>query len=817
MAVGIQGCDDMFIDPETGLCDPSLVDCPLGHIPIFGGDDQGCRSVGIQGCEAMFMDPETGMCDPAYLECPPGQIPVFGGDDQGCRAIGIVDCHQDFFDAVTGRCDPKPDACPEGSMPIPTQGCVSLDPPGGCGEGPWGNIEELPGDVHLDVGYTSGDSDGSREKPWTLYAYAIGEVQAGGRIVFAAGNYDEGILVSKSISLVGRCSSMVTLSGVREGPLGPTVLEVKGDVEVSISDLRVSGHGIGILAHAASQLSVSRASLKDNHSAGLVGHGSGTILTASEVWVSGTQLDGEGLRGYGVNAQSGASVSVSRSRVSGNHSSGLRASGSGTTLTASELWVSGTKVNAEGLRGFGVVAQSGASASVSRSRVSDNHTTGVWASGLGTSLTASEVWVSGTQVNGEGEHGGGVFANAGANVTVNRSFVSDNPSGGIRAVDSGTNLTASEVWVSGTQVNGEGPNRFGVNADFGSSVTVNRSRVSDNHGAGVLAHGAGTNLIASEVWVSGTQVNGQGFNGAGVISALRANVTVNRSLVSDNHSSGLIALDLGSILTANEVWVSGTQMNGEGLNGYGVNAQWGSIVSVSRSRVSDHHSAGLIAFDLGTIFTATEVWVSGTQPDSAGVFGAGVVAVLEASLNLSHSRVSDNHSAGLVGYGSGTTLTATEVWVSDTKTDDMGLFGVGVIADLGASVSVRRSYVSDNYTAGIFFVTAVGSVRESLLEGTKPGGNQLADGVLIDRSVVSVQSVISRDNVRAGVLFDKSDGEITDCLITQNAIGLANQGQPGATLADDNVIGGNDQDRLDDGALAVPDKAMELPSWSGSE
>jgi hypothetical protein len=147
----------------------------------------------------------------------------------------------------------------------------------------------------------------------------------------------------------------------------------------------------------------------------------------------------------------------------------------------------------------------------------------------------------------------------------------------------------------------------------------------------------------------------------------------------------------------------------------------------------------------------------------------------------------------------------------------MGLFGVGVIADLGASVSVRRSYVSDNYTAGIFFVTAVGSVRESLLEGTKPGGNQLADGVLIDRSVVSVQSVISRDNVRAGVLFDKSDGEITDCLITQNAIGLANQGQPGATLADDNVIGGNDQDRLDDGALAVPDKAMELPSWSGSE
>ncbi|MBD90211.1 MAG: hypothetical protein CL940_07725, partial [Deltaproteobacteria bacterium] len=506
MAVGIQGCDDMFIDPETGLCDPSLVDCPLGSIPIFGGEDQGCRPVGIQGCDDVFIDPETGMCDPAYLECPPGQIPIFGGDDQGCRAVGIVDCHPDFFDAETGRCDPQEDSCPEGSMAIPTQGCVSLDPPGGCGEGTWGNIEELPGDVHLDVNYTGDDSDGSREKPWTLYAYAIGKVQPGGRIVFAAGDYDQGMLVSKSISLVGRCSSMVTISGVRQGDHGPTVVEVKGDVEVAISDLTISGPGYGLSVHMGAKSSISRASLKKNQTAGIFTHGFSTMVTASDLWVSDTQLNAEGLYGLGIEAASGASVSVTRSRVTDNHTAGIVALDSGTTVAATDLWVSDTKPNADGSFGFGIDANSGASVSVSGSRVSDNHVSGIMASASGTTVTVSDVWVSGTKLNGEGQYGYGIEATSGASVSVSGSRVSDNHTYGISASGSGTTVTASDVWVSGTHLGGEGIYGYGVLANLGASVSVSGSRVSDNHGVGLLADGPGTSLTASDVWVSGTQM-----------------------------------------------------------------------------------------------------------------------------------------------------------------------------------------------------------------------------------------------------------------------------------------------------------------------
>ena len=95
-----------------------------------------------------------------------------------------------------------------------------------------------------------GDSDGTRERPWTLIGYALSEVQDGGRVVLAAGEYDSGILFSKSFELVGRCASMVSIMGVRSG-FGATVLEAKGAVDIAVSDVRVAGPGMGAVIRGA--------------------------------------------------------------------------------------------------------------------------------------------------------------------------------------------------------------------------------------------------------------------------------------------------------------------------------------------------------------------------------------------------------------------------------------------------------------------------------------------------------------------------------------------------------------------------------------
>ena len=460
--------------------DTSPTACSSGHIE---GPDGACMPVGIQGCDEMFIDPETGLCDPSHVDCPPGQISILSGDDPGCLAVGVVDCHPDFLDPETGLCDPKPDACPEGSMPIPTQGCVSLEPPGGCGEGTWGHIEELPGDVHVDASYAGEDSDGSREKPWTLYADGIGTVDPGGRVVLAAGSYDQGVLVSKSIALVGRCSSLVTLTGTRAGAAGPTVVEVKGDVEVHISDLTIAGPG------------------------------------------------------YGLVALSGASISLERSIVRECHNAGVAAVGAATGLTATDVWIAASQADSSGQKGFGLLAQDGASVTLSRAWLPENTTVGILALGTDTSLEASEIWVDATQTSPQGVHGIGLEISGGASVSLSRSLVSRSSSSGIVTVGVDTRLTASEVSIVDTQSSEEGPqglDGFGLRAGEGSTVNLGRARLEGNQVAGIVAYGAGTSVTIDAAAITGTNMSNQGQFGRGIVAQQGSALAVSRSLIANN-------------------------------------------------------------------------------------------------------------------------------------------------------------------------------------------------------------------------------------------------------------------------------------------
>ncbi len=694
---------------DAAVSDTGPTTCPPGYI---GGPGGPCMAVGIQGCDAMFIDPETGLCDPGLVACAPGQIPIFGGEHQGCQAIGVVDCHPDFLDSETGRCDPKPDLCPQGFIPIPTQGCVSMDPPGGCGEGTWGNIEALPGDVHVDASYEGEDSDGSREKPWTLYSYGIGKVDPGGRLVLAAGSYEPGVLVSKSMSLVGRCSSMVTLMGTREGAAGPTVLEVKGGVEAHISDLTISGPG------------------------------------------------------YGLVALSGASVSLERSIVRDCHNVGVAAVGAATSLTATDVWIANSQADSSGQKGFGLLAQDGASVTLSRAWLPENTTVGILALGPDTSLEVSEIWVEATRKSQQGVHGLGLEISGGASVSLSQSLISGSSSSGIVTVGADTRLTASEVSIIDTQISEEGAlglDGFGLRAGEGSTVSLSRARLADNHVAGIVAYDPGTSVTIDETAITGTNMSNQGQFGRGIAAQQGAAIEVGRSLIANNHSAGIMVSDAGTTATISEVWIVDTETNGDGRGGVGLEVTNGAQSSLARS------------------------WVS------------------------------RNQTMGVAALNADTSLAVSESWISDTRADAQGRYGYGFQASSGASADLSVTRVSGSLNVGVCFLSSGGSVEGSLIEGTLSGSLQLADGLLSTGSVVTVDRLISRDNARAGVLFDKSDGSLAGSLITENVFGLSNQGLPGAVISGDNVIEGNEHDYVVDDALEVPDEVMLVPRTSESD
>src|SRR5262245_55881407 len=214
--------------------------CPSGHVEAPGG---GCMPVGIQGCADMFLD-EDGLCHPSDDKCPPGTIPKFS---EGCIPVGISNCAPEFVEA-DGHCYPSPDKCAADSFPVPTEGCVAIDGEG-CGSGTWGNIADAPATIWVDPSYAGGDSDGSQLKPMTSIADALALVSAGGRVALAQGSYAEALAIVSPVEIVGRCPSLVQVSGAAPTPLGiPAIVFANGVQGLVLRNLRIGGAGDGVLA-----------------------------------------------------------------------------------------------------------------------------------------------------------------------------------------------------------------------------------------------------------------------------------------------------------------------------------------------------------------------------------------------------------------------------------------------------------------------------------------------------------------------------------------------------------------------------------------
>jgi hypothetical protein len=287
-----------------------------------------------------------------------------------------------------------------------------------------------------------------------------------------------------------------------------------------------------------------------------------------------------------------------------------------------------------------------------------------------------------------------------------------------------------------------------------------------------------------------------------------------RAAVVHNHQSGIAALQSGSSIVARDVLVSGTHPAADGFAGRGIVIGLGASLDLERASIIDNHVSGLLADGAGTVCGAVSVLIARTQPDASQDHGRGLSVQDGATLILTASSIVENHRRGLFITDPGTTVTVSDTVIGHTKPDDDGTGGGGIVGQFGAQLTLERSSLTENHETAVLFLWAGGSVTDSLLQGTKlsaSGTAGFADGLLVTGSVVTTTRVITRGNARAGILYDRSEGDITSCLITDNAVGLADQGLPGATIADDNVVTGNDQNFLDDGGLSVPDEAMEIP------
>ena len=836
--VGIQGCAALFLD-EEGLCDPSMSKCPPGTIPKF---DEGCVPVGIQGCVELFME-EDGLCHPRMDKCPPGTIPKF---DEGCMPVGIQGCAALFMED-DGLCHPSIDKCPDGTFAVPQEGCVPIDGPGGCGEGTWGPIADGPDTFYVDPTYTGDDSDGSRERPGRTIAAVMPLVPKGGRLVLAAGAYDEPLHLTSGIEVVGRCPSMVTISGVQDAGF-KAVVWVDQATGAAIRGIGVSGAGIGIAVTGASQLTIQQVRIREATRAGVaVGAGS-TDVTLDHVLVERTQSDEGGRWGRGVQVFSGSRVTLTNSALIGNRENGLLLSGDGTEVEAAGNLIEATlPQDIDHAWGMGVTVSFGARGDLTDNALVRNHAFALMVVSnpdAETSVQASANLIADTLAAPAGEGiGCGAELRGGALTTlVGNAFV-DNLVAGVHVGGEGTRGTLRGNLVRGTRRGPDardpgsafGPSAemggVGVAADPGATAVLEENAIVGNLGSGLVILGADTTARATGNLFEGTKEREiDGRFGYGVLAELGGKASLSGNALVSNREYGLRAsgaetkVDMTSDLveaTAPSVgWPSGSA---------GLFAADDSKVTVTGCAVVGNGGAGLWLTSIAQADVQGNL-IAGTRELSAlDPFAVAVVVDSAPGVTLVGNAITGNHGGGLLvqdlDHG-GARVEVVETLVErTTPLESTGEWGFGVVVEGAGQLAVTSSVVRESHIAAL----AVGGagttvlVSHSLLRGTRAGRfinlvdgtlhTGAGDGVLVQGGAyVDLSRTLVLGCVRAGIVFDGGVGRIARTASMSNEYGLVLQGSPVPDVGEGNVFQANaGADFVPNGTLAVPDLRSLLP------
>jgi hypothetical protein len=245
----------------------------------------------------------------------------------------------------------------------------------------------------------------------------------------------------------------------------------------------------GIVASQGTSLIIDHTAVIDSIGGALDALGANTQVTLDHVLLDGVLPNplvpesGTGLRAQDQGSVGGSAVVVRRASAGGVIAT------NGGKLTLLDSIVAKTKdtpLPDAGEGGEGVIAQTNGSATVIRCLVEDNATAGLYTTGAGSRLSASQTVVRRTALNAAGEFGQGAVAEHGAALTLTDVALVANHSAGIQSAYVDTLMTVSRSTIRGTLPNATGTRGRGANIDFESALVAADTAFVDNQQVGLF-------------------------------------------------------------------------------------------------------------------------------------------------------------------------------------------------------------------------------------------------------------------------------------------------------------------------------------------
>lgn len=405
----------------------------------------------------------------------------------------------------------------------------------------------------------------------------------------------------------------------------------------------------------------------------------GGHITGTRVWIEGarhsslhgekpgSQLELEHLilrdvqsdpvdRTYGrhVNLIEGSTAILRRVYASGARESSIAADGAGTSLLVEDIQLEDNYGReSDDANGSGIDVQNAATATITRAVLAGMRRSGVLANEG--SIRASDLVVRdmGSEVS-SGQTGMGIMSQDGAMFIAERVLVERARFYGAYA--SGGTLRLRDVVVRETLPVERHPDPdkpdFGMGLVVTSGVLeVERALVENNRAAGIAASGSDTIARIEDAIVRNTNPDARGLFGEGIYTERNAHLELRKAIVDNNRELGVYA-NLGASVLLEDVEVSRTESNIEGVAGYGIYALNGGTMEVTRAKVFANRIFGVAAELEGSSIILREVEVRDTRRSSEAslieVDGTGLAARDGGYLRATEFVVADNKLCGVM-------------------------------------------------------------------------------------------------------------------------------------------------------------------------
>ncbi len=421
-----------------------------------------------------------------------------------------------------------------------------------------------------------------------------------------------------------------------------------GAAIVNGTQIRTRGsYASGVLAGDAAEptsgvvnvSNVDIATLGERASGFEVAHGSSLSSTASSVHT-------EGERAHGVYVHKGGSATLNGSSLSadGLHSYGLYASGSDSTISASD-----TNVITHGIRGYGVFADEGGVISLEGGAITTANSTGkgtqngdgsrayaLYASGDESRITTQ----GGSEIETLGQRAYGAYADHGGHIELNDATITTHGfmAYGLYANYEGSTIDANNVSITTTGEVGDGVWAWnGVVNLNGGSITVGgepNSNYPHEVANGLVAVGGTESEAQGTINANGARIITMGANSAGVVAGARN----------------------GSEPVSGSINLTGSWVEVQGEKSVAARVNYGGTLNATDSTMHSIQSHGIVMTDDATVHLV------GTDVESA-----------KASLvsNFNASGQTQN-----IIIGSGSTLTTNDGTLLQVNRSSAGMDGL---------------------------------------------------------------------------------------------------------------------------------------------